>query len=64
MSEKTPTIDNEIGCSRFRDHRGVKRASPRQLRRWSVAELIARSLARPDHGDVGHPWGTPPAPSA
>jgi hypothetical protein len=43
--------------------RGSGSSSKRQLRRWSVARLIAQSLARPDD-DVGEPWDRPRAPRA
>jgi hypothetical protein len=63
MSEHNPTISDQLERPRLR---GVSRSdSQRPLRRWSVAELIARSLVRPENdADVSERWGTRRASSA
>ncbi len=42
------------GGDRADDHAASPARRPRRLRRWSVAELVARALARPPTGSVAH----------
>ena len=61
--QRTVAVDPRPDRPHVPQERVSGSGSERQLRRWSVAELIARSFARPDD-DLSEPWGSPRAPSA